>query len=194
MQAWAMLAGAVLALAATQAAGEPEAGLGYEIELAGHRALARTRAAAELAPFTTDGCSGGMSSVWALVAQTFPGFRLLHGAVPPWESCCVTHDRAYHSAGPDADPVASFTARFAADDALRVCVTHTAQSRGAELAEAYGMSEDEVVTGYRVISEAMFSAVRAGGAPCSGLSWRWGYGYPSCIVTPRDFAAGDEAD
>lgn len=40
-------------------------------------------------PFTTDGCSGGMSKLW----------RLLFRKAPPWEDLCVTHDRAYWKGG-----------------------------------------------------------------------------------------------
>ena len=31
-------------------------------------------------------------------------------------------------------------------------------------------------------SEAMFLAVRFGGGPCSGLPWRWGFGYLGCTI------------
>lgn len=40
-------------------------------------------------PFTTDGCSGGMSALWQLV------FR----RSPPWEDLCITHDKAYWLGG-----------------------------------------------------------------------------------------------
>jgi len=40
-------------------------------------------------PFTTDGCSGGMSWFW----RTF----LRHP--PPWEGACIEHDRAYWAGG-----------------------------------------------------------------------------------------------
>ena len=40
-------------------------------------------------PFTTDGCSGGLSWYW----------RLLHRKAPPWEKLCVEHERAYHAGG-----------------------------------------------------------------------------------------------
>jgi len=43
----------------------------------------------ELKPFTTDGCSGGMSLLW----------RKVIGHPPPWEDLCVEHDRAYHVGG-----------------------------------------------------------------------------------------------
>ncbi|MEM7075347.1 MAG: hypothetical protein AAGA28_08670 [Pseudomonadota bacterium] len=170
-----------------------EAETGTLLEMAGHRALARTRARApDPAPFQTDGCSGGMSASWALAAQVFSAFEARHGVVPPWQDCCVTHDRAYHSAGPDISADASFQARLSADEVLRACVVSTAELRLEELATAYGTSEDVVLAGYRLVSDAMFQAVRTGGAPCSGLPWRWGYGYPGCIVQPQDFRVEDD--
>lgn len=47
----------------------------------------------DLKPFTTDGCSGGMSFLWKKVL----------GRVPPWEEECIEHDRAYHRGGSAKD-------------------------------------------------------------------------------------------
>jgi hypothetical protein len=44
-------------------------------------------------PFTTDGCSGGMTAGW----------RLLFRRDPPWNDLCVAHDRAYWAGGTVAD-------------------------------------------------------------------------------------------
>ena len=55
-----------------------------------------------------------------------------------------------------------------------------AQCHGAELQAELGWSVARVDWAYETISEAMYQAVRAGGAPCSGLPWRWGYGWPQC--------------
>lgn len=52
-------------------------------------------------PFTTDGCSGGMS--WL--------FMLCTGKPPPWQQLCVEHDRKYWAGG-------SRLARRNADQAL----------------------------------------------------------------------------
>jgi hypothetical protein len=57
-------------------------------------------------PFTTDGCSGHMSSTWKLLFHT----------ETPWESCCVEHDRAYWKGGPAWK-------RASADRKLRDCVS-----------------------------------------------------------------------
>jgi hypothetical protein len=152
------------------------------IELPLHRRLAVVRESpgTELAPFTTDGCSGGMSSLWTFTAESYPAFAEAHEGVPPWEHCCVTHDRAYHAGGADPDPEASYAARLAADQELQRCVAATASDRDDVLQELYGMSEAQVRLVYQAIGAAMFQAVRLGGGPCTGLPWRWGYGYPHC--------------
>lgn len=43
----------------------------------------------ERKPFTTDGCSGGMSWFW----ETF------FNKLPPWEDLCIKHDREYWHGG-----------------------------------------------------------------------------------------------
>ena len=49
----------------------------------------------QLAEFVTDGCSGGMSEGWDTLARHFPSIEQYFGDKPPWESCCVAHDRSY---------------------------------------------------------------------------------------------------
>jgi hypothetical protein len=180
----------VLTLTATPAAtAEPtDFNIQRQFELPAHRALARARADSEgvPAPFTSDGCSGGLSSIWTIVSDRFPKFSKAHGEEPPWEKCCVIHDMAYHSAGASAAPEESFANRAIADQALRACVVETGKKRLSEIAELYGADEDTVGNAYRAIANAMYLAVRLGGAPCSGMPWRWGYGYPHCFVTPSD--------
>ena len=48
------------------------------------------------------------------------------------------------------------------------------------LATAAGLSHDEVQLLYPAISVLMSRSVRLGSAPCSGLSWLWGYGWTDC--------------
>lgn len=55
-------------------------------------------------PFATDGCSGGMSSLWNLFDQS-----------PPWEYCCIIHDQAYWQGGHSEQ-------RLKADHQLKLCV------------------------------------------------------------------------
>ena len=55
-------------------------------------------------------------------------------------------------------------------------------SRRDELAVVYGITPDQVETAYATIGGAMFWAVRFGGGPCTGLPWRWGFGYADCSI------------
>lgn len=153
------------------------------LEMPGHRALMTkiTEPGTALSPFETDGCSGGMSWSWQVVADLFPDFEVAQGAEPPWEACCVDHDRLYHAASGTDTADASFAARLAADEALRQCVIAQGEASVSDLAVRYEVTEDQVRLAYRVIGDAMYNAVRFGGGPCSGLPWRWGYGYPGCI-------------
>ncbi|PIE57617.1 MAG: hypothetical protein CSA33_07155 [Desulfobulbus propionicus] len=134
-----------------------------------------------LQPFTTDGCSGGMSVGWDYLANTIDRIKDIHGDQPPWEACCINHDRAYHAAGPkNSPPEKSFQNRKAADEQLRLCVLATGTTRSAVLSAAYHLSTEEVESIYQVIGDLMYHAVRLGGVPCTNLPWRWGYGWPEC--------------
>jgi hypothetical protein len=152
------------------------------IELPAHKRLESIRSDgnATLNLFETDGCSGFQSQSWEFIATKIPAFERAHKKRPPWESCCVTHDIAYHIGGFNRDASASFLARIRADQKLRKCIIQTAKDRDTELSEIYGMKPTLVKSAYTTIANAMFLAVRLGGAPCSGLPWRWGYGYENC--------------
>ena len=134
-----------------------------------------------LSEFTTDGCSGGLSVGWQHLSEKIEFLKTVHGDLPPWESCCVTHDRLYHQAGERTFTAEmSFEARRKADEELRGCVLETGVARALELSEQYGLTVEEVGQVYEVIGDLMYRAVRIGGVPCSGLPWRWGYGWPEC--------------
>jgi hypothetical protein len=155
----------------------------YRIEIGQHERLIKRRSAAgaTLAPFKSDGCSGGLSTGWAFISTTLPAIAKRHGDLPPWEGCCIAHDQAYHTGGAtDANANASFRARRAADEALRLCVIKTGEDRLDTLSAEYDLSRDEVSRLYRTIAAVMYRAVRLGGAPCTGLPWRWGFGWPQC--------------
>ncbi|MEM7237480.1 MAG: hypothetical protein AAF501_06615 [Pseudomonadota bacterium] len=172
-------------IAAVEAAGEDTvSGLRRTVEMPVHEALVGVIRApgTEVATFTTDGCSGGLSSTWFVVADLFPDFSAAHMERPPWEACCITHDRVYHNAAGATEADQSFDARLAADNELRRCVVETGDERKSDIAQHYGLSEAQVQLAYGVISDAMFNAVRFGGSPCSGLPWRWGYGFPACFL------------
>ena len=153
-------------------------------EMPAHRALMAARDGADLIPFETDGCSGGLSTSWRFVADTFPSFRALYEAHPPWEYCCVTHDRAYHNAGNARRAEDSYDARLSADDTLRACVKQHGADHAEDYADRYDMTPQQIRIAHSVTAEAMYAAVRFGGGPCSGMSWRWGFGYPGCSVFP----------
>jgi hypothetical protein len=156
--------------------------LEYVIEIGRHEHFVKTRStAAKATAFVSDGCSGGLSAGWELLSAHIPAFTRAHGETPPWEECCVAHDRLYHGGGPrSGDAKASFEARRQADEELRHCVAGYGEKRKASLAASYGISEGEVVILYRAVGDIMYRAVRLGGVPCSGLPWRWGFGWPQC--------------
>ncbi|WP_240336705.1 hypothetical protein [Tropicibacter sp. Alg240-R139] len=159
-----------------------DGGVTRAFEIPTHRALMSIRTDAELSAFETDGCSGGLSYSWRVVARSFPDFAEAHDQIPPWENCCVIHDRAYHNAGGAETAEDSYDARLTADKALESCVKRTGALRVEDVAAHYEVGTDAVATAYEAIAEAMYLAVRFGGAPCSGLPWRWGFGYPGCTV------------
>ncbi|MGC3936817.1 hypothetical protein ACOTTU_03320 [Roseobacter sp. EG26] len=157
-------------------------GFGRFTELPAHRALVAQSIEAKVTGFTTDGCSGGMSDIWRAASRQFPELANTYGSKPPWEACCVTHDRRYHNAGGARNAVKSYQARLRADKALKACVLARGKRAVKAQQELEDGSPETVRLAYTSIAEAMYYAVRAGGGPCSGLSWRWGYGYPNCSV------------
>lgn len=174
---------AALLFAGDVAVADPDqpGGLGRAVEMPAHRALMAERQGRRLTAFETDGCSGGLSAGWRLVADAFPDFAEAYAAHPPWEACCVTHDRAYHAAGGATSAEESWQARLDADAALRSCVAGTAEGQVAAMTQLHDVTPEQVRAGYRAIAAAMYHAVRLGGGPCSGLPWRWGFGYPDCL-------------
>jgi len=157
--------------------------LEFRIEIGRHERLVQRRKAegATLASFRSDGCSGGLSTGWALISATLPAIARRHGNRPPWEGCCVAHDLTYHTGGAsNVDAKASFEARRAADEELRLCVIRTGEDRFDALRADYDLSRGEISRLYQTVADAMYRAVRLGGAPCTGLPWRWGFGWPQC--------------
>jgi hypothetical protein len=166
--------------------------LEYRLEIGQHERLVETRKSvgARLAPFESDGCSGGLSVGWNFASKVFPAVTEYHGEKPPWERCCVTHDQTYHTGGPaNADAEMSFEARREADEQLRRCVIEVGVQRTGDLATAYGLSSDRVTLLYATIAEIMYKAVRLGGVPCAPVSWRWGFGWPQCGKSSSDSAS-----
>ena len=130
----------------------------------------------KLVSFTTDGCSGGMSDGWEYLADLFPTFRQKFGDKPPWESCCVAHDRVYWK----GETENGYDKRQQADAQLKNCVIETGKSLSGELENQFDANKDQIEDAFNVAAELMYRAVRIGGKPCSRLPWRWGYGWPHC--------------
>ncbi len=149
-----------------------------EVEEFRLRQLAVAQAEGELAPFSTDGCSGNLSASWELLADQIPKMKAELGEKPPWEDCCVTHDRAYWR-GEVED---GFNLRLIADQELRQCVVDTGTRLSPEWSTRFSIPETRVEQGFSVTAELMYQAVRLGGQPCSLLPWRWGYGWPNCAL------------
>ena len=130
--------------------------------------------------FSTDGCSGGMSSVWTSVAEIAPLFAERLGQQPPWEYCCVAHDRHYWR----GESIDGYNKRLQADQELRHCVRLSAKLHGQQLATSLGLPSREINEMIKLTADLMYAAVRAGGKPCTGLPWRWGHGWPECSILP----------
>lgn len=90
-------------------------------------------------PFTSDGCSGGLTAIW----------QFLTGERPPWDDCCIWHDKQYWQGGTEHQ-------RAAADRILYLCV---------------------LKKGYPSWARLMWIAVRMFGGPQFNFRWSWGYGW-----------------
>ena len=174
------------AIAYTEEPGSAVSGiekLEYILEIQRHEKFVARRAApdSKLSPFTTDGCSGGLSVGWEYLAKRVEHIKQIHGSQPPWELCCLIHDKVYHSAGDRLSSAEeSFALRLAADEELKICVQETGLQRTPQLSKHYRLTSQDVELLYSAIANMMYRSVRIGGVPCSGLPWRWGYGWPEC--------------
>jgi len=140
------------------------------------RLLVEKQKGYKIGPFKTDGCSGGQSDSWAYFADVFPLFVTHFGKRPPWEACCVAHDRLYWQ-GETED---GFKKRQQADLTLKQCVIAVGEDLAPNLAARYGLNPDDVMRTFNITGELMYRAVRVGGKPCTPFSWRWGYGWLPC--------------
>ncbi len=136
----------------------------------------KTDAGVTIRPFSTDGCSGGMSDGWYYMARALPPFREKFGDKPPWEACCVTHDEAYWA----GETEHGFEKRLQADQVLRQCVSDYGKAHSVEFSQQFSLDKTTIEKQFAITAELMFRAVRAGGQPCTYFPWRWGYGWPLC--------------
>lgn len=144
-------------------------------------AVEQRRIGISIDAFNSDGCSGGMSSAWSYLSDTLPDFARYAGDKPPWEQCCVAHDRLYWR----GETENGFAKRKRADAELRQCVKHTGREQGDEIAKVLGLPKQDIIEAIDLTAELMYQAVRIGGAPCTGLPWRWGHGWPGCSDDPQ---------
>ncbi len=140
------------------------------------RQLEMVQAEAQIEAFTSDGCSGNLSQGWEFLADSMPGFVDQFGQRPPWEHCCIDHDRSYWR----GEVVDGFEQRAQADEMLRQCVIANGDELAPRLAVKFELTEAQVREGFLLVADVMHRAVRLGGQPCSLLPWRWGYGWPNC--------------
>ena len=131
-------------------------------------------------PFTTDGCSGGLSEGWSTLSKLFPAFKTKFGDAPPYEFCCNVHDRDYWR----GDTEQGYEKRLQSDETLRACVIDYGKKHRSEFAKEFSVSEDLVDKNFALTANLMFHVIRLGGKPCSYLPWRWGYGWADCPVLP----------
>ncbi|MCW9014304.1 MAG: hypothetical protein OQL06_11020 [Gammaproteobacteria bacterium] len=138
------------------------------------------RPEAKISRFTTDGCSGGLSEGWHFLSRSLPGFNSRWGDKPPWEACCVEHDRVYWQ----GETEHGYNKRKQADLALKACVMQLGRDKSQYFASRLSKPADEIETVFKLSADLMYQAVRVGGKPCSLLPWRWGYGWPQCGLNP----------
>ena len=148
--------------------------------------LQTVRSKSEIKAFSTDGCSGFQSQSWATLAEVLPGFEKQFGDKPPWENCCVNHDKVYWQ----GEVVDGYTKRVEADRALRQCIVDTGAEMAPLLSLEHKVSEEKLREAFSLTAEAMYKAVRLGGIPCSLLPWRWGYGWDNCAFAPTGKTPG----
>lgn len=135
----------------------------------------------KLAKFESDGCSVGISPGWRAASAINPFLARNRTGGPPFEHCCVAHDKVYHSAARNyPNPLASLRARTLADDALRRCVRRAGLDVKREIEKKTGVSANATALSYGFFGEIMQGAVTIGGGPCTGASWRWGNGSVQC--------------
>lgn len=153
---------------------------GPRYEQARQQRLARVQSSKQnhLSTFTTDGCSGGLSDGWRFLAHHLPAFGKTFGQNPPYEDCCVAHDLAYWR----GETRHGYEKRLQADNRLRQCVITYGKLHSSEFARQFKLPASIIERNFRIVAELMYRSVRVGGMPCTGLPWRWGYGWPTCSV------------
>ena len=168
----------------SQSASRPQVTIAprYGWQWAQHARLLQTYAATrQRTKFYTDYCSAGLSPGWQMAGAVNPFLARNARGGPPFEHCCVAHDRKYHSAGWSyASPQASLRARAQTDAELRRCVVRSGIAVTRAVEAKTGVSGGATALSYGLLGEIMQGAVSAAGGPCTGFSWRWGNGTTEC--------------
>lgn len=140
--------------------------------------LTRTKETVPIDPFTSDGCSGNVSSAWNTsikgLSRLFTDIdaRYFDTKRIPFEDLCIAHDRSYHMGE------GGYAGRLRADNALRNGILAYALGDLENIKRRTGLSSDEMALYlYERIADLVYFGVRLGGAPCSGKPYAWGYGY-----------------
>ena len=157
----------VMLASAGAPAAEPldEALVALEREQMKRLAQQQNRTGVRIDDFRTDGCSGGLSAAWEYLAEISPEFAARAGNLPPWEDCCVDHDRHYWRGETDN----GYEKRKQADSELRQCVIRSGQERQQELTRRLGLTPREIEESFALVADMMYQAVRIGGD--SRLCW-----------------------
>ena len=141
-------------------------------------ALELTKQKHTLDSFSSDGCSGNVSNLWksavTALSDQSPTFSEKYSTAQdiPFESACVTHDKTYHQGE------GGYVARLRADNDLRTAILNYGISNSEDIKTRTGIdSTEQVIFMYEVIAESVYRGVRLGGAPCTGMSYAWGFGY-----------------
>ena len=129
-------------------------------------------------PFVTDGCSGNVSKAWSeVVGQLSSIFsdideRYFNAQNIPFEYACEAHDKLYH------EGTGGYVGRLQADNTLRREILEYAITHTDDIKRRTRLKTDEsAIFLYETIADIIYRGVRLGGAPCSGESYAWGYGY-----------------
>lgn len=132
--------------------------------------------------FKTDRCSGGLSKGWQLLAEAFPSFKNKYGNQPPWEHCCLSHDKTYWR----GETRTGYHKRKQADQAFKSCVVDIGEQKKQEYSDVLQTTPQQVTKIFQLAANVMYRAVRIGGQPCTIFHWRWGFGWPPCSIFDDD--------
>ncbi|MFT5398236.1 MAG: hypothetical protein ACI8XW_001026 [Gammaproteobacteria bacterium] len=114
--------------------------------------------------------------------QLFIGLIKIRQTIAPLFFCCIACriGRLHQFISVLATTTNAHHAKAEADDELRSCANLWGVEKGDDWAKQLEVNRQEILGITRLTAELMYSAVRLGGAPCTGLPWRWGHGWPEC--------------